>query len=202
MSHMLFENITIWDSNRGLGIQQRSAGNISFITYRNISIETRYTAPRWWGNGEPIWITSEPRTLDPSGVVGYVSDIQFLDIRIVSENGVLITGRNHSLHRITLANVSLKLRKATDYLERKPNPDIVLIGKDYRPALDEIGLNRIPSPISGIRFENAKEVSLKSVQVSFDDAQKYYGDCVSIDPSSTVSQNDVTCHKSQTAAVQ
>ncbi len=41
MFDIVFDNITIWDSNRGLGIQQRSGGNIYNVTYSNINIETR-----------------------------------------------------------------------------------------------------------------------------------------------------------------
>ncbi len=192
MSNLLFENIVIWDSNRGLGIQQRSAGNITNVTYRNISIETRYTAPRWWGNGEPIWITSEPRTPYPTGVVGFVSNITFQDIRAVSENGALITGRNHTLHGITLERVSITIKSSTDYLQRQPQPPITLIGKDYRPAMDEFWLNRIPSAINGIRLEEAGAVVASGVSVQFDDSQSYYGDCVSMDPATSLS-GDVEC---------
>ena len=49
MSDILFENITIYDSNRGIGIQQRGPGNITNVTYKNIKIETRWNAVRWWG---------------------------------------------------------------------------------------------------------------------------------------------------------
>ena len=48
MYNVLFENVTIWDSNGGMSIQQRSQGNITNITFANIRVETRYEAPRWW----------------------------------------------------------------------------------------------------------------------------------------------------------
>lgn len=48
MSDIVFDNITIWDSNGGLAIQQRSQGDIRNVTWSNMVIETRYQSPRWW----------------------------------------------------------------------------------------------------------------------------------------------------------
>ena len=42
MSNIVFDNITVWDSNGGLSIQQRSAGNIRNVTWSNIRpVESR-----------------------------------------------------------------------------------------------------------------------------------------------------------------
>ena len=42
MHDVLFDNITIWDSNAGLKVQQRSMGNIYNLTWSNLQRETRY----------------------------------------------------------------------------------------------------------------------------------------------------------------
>lgn len=41
MRDVLFDNITIIDSNGGMGIQQRSEGDVINITWSNINVQTR-----------------------------------------------------------------------------------------------------------------------------------------------------------------
>lgn len=41
--NIVFDNITVFDSNSGLAIQQRSGGNIYNVTWSNIVVQTRYT---------------------------------------------------------------------------------------------------------------------------------------------------------------
>ena len=88
MSNIVFDNITIWDSNGGLSIQQRSQGDIRNVTWSNIKIETRYEAARWWGNGEWLGITNSPRNLP----CGNIRNMKFINITGRSENGGLSHG--------------------------------------------------------------------------------------------------------------
>ena len=44
----------------------------------------------WWGSGEPIWLTSIARSMP--GQAGVISDIRFINITAVSENGALVSG--------------------------------------------------------------------------------------------------------------
>ncbi|XVE96033.1 hypothetical protein REPUB_Repub02eG0186600 [Reevesia pubescens] len=53
--NLVFDNITIVDSHRGLGFQIRDGGNVSDVTFSNINISTRYYDPSWWGRAEPIF---------------------------------------------------------------------------------------------------------------------------------------------------
>jgi polygalacturonase len=42
MRDVLFDNITIIDSNGGMAIQQRSEGDIINVTWSNVIVQTRY----------------------------------------------------------------------------------------------------------------------------------------------------------------
>ncbi|XP_048496515.2 uncharacterized protein LOC104889252 [Beta vulgaris subsp. vulgaris] len=113
--HLLFDNITIFESHRGLGLQIRDGGNVKDITFSNINISTRYYDPSWWGRAEPIYITTCPR--DSNAKEGSISDIQFINITAVSENGVFLSGSKGGLIRdLKFSNVDLTYRRQTNYV--------------------------------------------------------------------------------------
>lgn len=148
MSNVLFEDIRIWDSNSGMGIQQRRPGNIHNVTFRNIVIESRYVAPAWWGNGEWFSITAQPRF--EGDVIGNVYDIHLENITAVSENGGLVSGRPHGVQDISFKNVYLTLDKWSNYSDHAEYiclyhnvEHIDCRGtRDYRPTPDKVLLLR------------------------------------------------------------
>lgn len=92
-----------------------SAGNVKDITFSNINISTRYYDPSWWGRAEPIYITTCPR--DSNAKEGSISDIQFINITAVSENGVFLSGSKGGLIRdLKFSNVDLTYRRQTNYV--------------------------------------------------------------------------------------
>lgn len=156
MSDILFEDITIWDSNAGISIQQRSQGDIHNVTYRNINVETRYVAPRWWGNGEWLVVTAEKRHEDD--VIGGVFDLVFENINARSENGGLISGKNNGVFNVTMSNVSVTIDAWSNYSldggpmcqrmtkELQPNNDIDCRGaQDHRPSYTEVSKSYMAS---------------------------------------------------------
>ena len=169
-SNLLFENITIWDSNRGLGIQQRSQGNITNVTFRDITIETRYQPENWWGSGEPLYISSMPRAA--GGIVGQISNITFENIIARSENAAFLSGRapGLTLENIVLKNVSITIDKWSNY----STP-----GLSYIPTT-AISPQKILPPnmtVVGIVVEYSAGVMLNDVNINFMDAnrQSYWG---------------------------
>lgn len=154
MSDIIFENITIWDSNSGLSIQQRSGGNIHNVTYRNINIETRYVAPRWWGNGEWLSITAEKR--HPTDQIGRTYDIVFENINAVSENGGLISGRLNGVQGLIMRHITVELAQWSNYstgqgppcqhgtLDENADNEIYCMGtQDHRPSYSEVNYSAI-----------------------------------------------------------
>lgn len=149
---LLFDNITIVDSHRGLGLQIRDGGDVNGVTFSNINITTRYYDPSWWGRAEPIYVTACPR--DPSTVVGSISNVRFLNITATSENGIFLAGSAGSfLNEIQLANVNINLKRWTEY-----RGGLV----DYRPGCQGL----VHHHTAGIMMEYISDVALKNVTMT------------------------------------
>jgi polygalacturonase len=164
-SNLLFENITIWDSNRGLGIQQRSQGNITNVTFRDITVETRYNPLNWWGSAEPIYISSMPRAT--GGVVGLISNVTFENIVARSENSAFLSGRSPgvTLQGITLRNVTITIDKWSNY----STP-----AHSYVPttAVEPAMVFPPAMAVDGVYVEAAQGVVLEDVSVAYVSADK------------------------------
>jgi len=109
---LLFNNITIYDSNRGIGIFQRQPGDIENILFSNIVISTRLHSGQWWGHGEPIHISSIPGL--GSTQTGSISHIRFSNIIASSESGILIYASARGLiNDISFDNVSVSIKPSS-----------------------------------------------------------------------------------------
>ncbi|KAG6411468.1 hypothetical protein SASPL_129550 [Salvia splendens] len=167
---LLFYNITIFESHRGLALQIRDGdqtyyykvsepsldvcgdeGNVSDITFSNINISTRYYDELWWGRAEPIYITTCPR--DSSSRAGSISNLRFINITATSENGVFLSGSEGGvLSNIKLHNVSLSYKRWTDY-----TGGLV----DYRPGCQGL-VNR---STAGLMMEHIDGLDLEDVSM-------------------------------------
>lgn len=169
MHSILFDNITIWDSNRGLGIQQRSMGDVFNVTYSNINIETRFVAPRWWGSGEPIWISTLQRAATTP--VGRTYGITFVNISARSENGAFVSGLANTVANVTFDNVHITVDKWSNYSEPV---------HDYRPTgTGSHVADKVVGPVDGFYLEAVDGVSFAGSSVTYvdRDAQPWWGEC-------------------------
>ncbi|KAL7138541.1 hypothetical protein ABFS83_10G170700 [Erythranthe nasuta] len=148
-NHLVFDNITIVESHRGLGLQIRDGGNVSDITFSNINITTRYYDPSWWGRAEPIYVTTCPR--DSNSKAGSISNLQFINITSFSENGVFLSGsKGGVLSDLKFLNVNLTYKRWTNYTDG-------LV--DYRPGCQGLVNHSttagfVMEHIDGLVFEN------------------------------------------------
>ena len=76
----VFSNLSIYNSNRGIGIFARDTANIENLQFSNILIQTRLHKGHWWGKGEPVHISSIQQKKEYP--VGYVKNIYFQNVRI------------------------------------------------------------------------------------------------------------------------
>ena len=107
---LLFDNIRIYDSNRGIGIFQRMEGDIGNIQFSNMIIETRLHTGGWWGHGEPVHISAVPGL--GSKKVGKISNIRFSHLTLTGDEGLVFYGSKESiLQGIVLDDVDLTLRR-------------------------------------------------------------------------------------------
>lgn len=90
IKNLLFENIVMYASNRGIGIFARNNSDIEDIIFSNIVINNRIFSGNWWGKGEPIHISSVKD--QNSGNGGKIKNIHFSNIIATSETGIIIYG--------------------------------------------------------------------------------------------------------------
>jgi polygalacturonase len=168
MHGMRFENITIHDSSRGIGFQQRTgSGSIYNISFDNISIETKYpTGPNWWGSGEGIWITSLRQGPSPKdALTGTVHDIRFSNIVARSENGILVSG--HGVNNIQFANLSITVATLGNTTCSKGDKTAPHGCRDYRPMDPQNG-SVVPCQTSAIYLEGAGSVTFDGSSARFE----------------------------------
>ncbi|KAM7270246.1 hypothetical protein ACFE04_029460 [Oxalis oulophora] len=152
---LVFDNITIVDSHRGLGFQVRHGGHISDVTFSNINITTRYYDPSWWGRAEPIYVTSCP--WDSSYKEGSISNLQFINITANSENGIFLSGSKHGkLTNLKFVNMNLTYKRWTDY------PSGLV---DYRPGCQGL----VKRSCAGIMMEYIEGIEFENVNMRWSD---------------------------------
>ena len=90
IKNLVFDNIVMYASNRGIGIFARNNSDIEDIIFSNIIINTRIFSGNWWGKGEPIHISAVKDKISGNG--GKIKNIQFSNIKATAETGILIYG--------------------------------------------------------------------------------------------------------------
>lgn len=127
--NVVFDNCVITRSNRGLGIQNRDDGTVTDVVFSNIQMDCQLWSDVWWGQAEPIYVTSYPRANgnhkdanwrfpkgETVGRCGEVSRIFFNNITAVSENGCFVGGdEKGKVNNIYFNNVRLFNKKVTNY---------------------------------------------------------------------------------------
>lgn len=127
--NVVFDNCVITRSNRGLGIQNRDEGTVTDVVFSNIQMDCQLWSDVWWGQAEPIYVTSFPRANgnhkdanwrfpkgETVGRCGEVSRIFFNNITAVSENGCFVGGdEKGKVNNIYFNNVRLFKKKVTNY---------------------------------------------------------------------------------------
>ena len=127
--NVVFDNCVITRSNRGLGIQNRDEGTVTDVVFSNIQMDCQLWSDVWWGQAEPIYVTSFPRANgnhkdanwrfpkgETKGRCGEVSRIFFNNITAVRENGCFVGGdEKGKVNNIYFNNVRLFNKKVTNY---------------------------------------------------------------------------------------
>ncbi len=123
-----FQNLTIRESNRGIGVFVQDAGSVENILFSNIAIRTRLHTGHWWGNAEPLHLSAMPQRT--SSHTGKMRDIVFSNITAESESGIVVYGHEAgSIANVSFDNVRLHIRKSPLNASYSGNFDL-------RPAYD------------------------------------------------------------------
>jgi len=171
--NLLFDNIRIFGSNRGIGIFQRRKGNMENMLFSNMIIDTRLYPGQWWGHGEPIHISALPGI--GSKEVGTISNVRFTNIIAKGEEGIVVYGSEESkLRDIHFDHVQLTV-------VRGPLTDLYAGNFDLRATNDaKQAIFKHDIPAVYARYVNG--LSMKNFEVRWDGSlPDYFTNAVSCD---------------------
>jgi hypothetical protein len=147
-----FNNIVIYGSNRGIGIFARDAADIEELIFSNIIIETRLHYGKWWGNGEPIHLSSISRF--EGQPAGRIKNVQFNNVVATGEHGLVLFGQeNDQLENIQFNNVSIRIIKGEQTINYGGNFDL-------QPAAD-INMRIFEHDIPGLYAQYVDGLSIR-----------------------------------------
>jgi len=155
-----FDNITIYGSNRGIGIFVHQDGSLSDLHFSDMTIQTRLHTGDWWGNGEPIHISViEGAPVEKK--LGSLKNVSFTNITAESEQGILVYGDDKVvMEQLRFRNIHLLIKNGLLQDEYGGNFDL-------RPTT-ALSKNLFKHDIPGFYIKNASKVSLVDVQVLWD----------------------------------
>ncbi len=111
---VLFERCKILQASRGLCIQLRDEGEVSFVLFTDIELVAQYHSDPWWGRGEAISFTAIPR--NAATKLGKLHDITVQNLSGRAENSIRVNGTGQSrIANVHFKNVSVKFDRWTKY---------------------------------------------------------------------------------------
>lgn len=160
--NVVFNNCVIRNSHRGLSVNCGSGALYENILFANIVIETRIFDDRWWGRGEPIYVSSYPW----HDAKGRIRNVRFSNILARSESGVVVSAQEPGdIEGLVFDNVAIRLGKWSEYEGGQI---------DHRPFNDENPI--ISAETAGFHLHNATNVRLTDCSVDWEDGlPDYYG---------------------------
>lgn len=148
--NVVFSSCVIRQSHRGLAVRLAESGDIENVLFSDITIETRYFHPGWWGRGEPIQVIAVPWTEN----AGTIRNLRFRNILCRSENGVLVRSEGPGrIQGVYFDGVRVELDRWSSW----PGGHL-----DTRPSLGE----PFPAvPTDGFHLDRAEDVRLRDCEV-------------------------------------
>jgi len=115
-------NCVIRDSTVGIGMYIKDGAIAERISFSNCTIETirkpELVRESLMNSTYPIFVDIEKR--DPESRVGWIRDLTFADISIISDNGILIQGMSESnIENLVLRNITQRVDRPFDYSQRR-----------------------------------------------------------------------------------
>jgi hypothetical protein len=128
MRNYNFSNITITHSNRGVGIFVRDEGSIENMNFSNLVIDTRLHTGDWWGQGEPIHISTIRSKENVK--LGKIQNLKFSNIHCHGQNGILVYGTEESVIE------DISFQNLTFHFTDSPLNEVAGGNIDLHPVLD------------------------------------------------------------------
>lgn len=159
--NVVFDACVIRGTHRGLSVHVGDPGDVENVMFSNMTIGTRLFDERWWGRGEPIYISSTPRRNEGSS--GHIRHVRISNVLARSENGAMIRAEQPGwVEDVVLENVRIELSKTSKWDGSR---------QDFRPREGE-GMPELPT--NGFTVHNAKKVSLRNCEVVWGENRPTY----------------------------
>jgi glycosyl hydrolase family 28 len=179
----VISNCSIVRSNRGVSFLNRDGATVEDLLFTDLTIETKMRPLNWWGSGEPVAISSLPRT--HGAPAGLVRGIQFANLQCRSESGIYLRGTlGEPLKDISFRGVDLAIAKTTPieggFYDMRPGD-----------AFGESGLDRRNT--AGFFAADVDGLRLNGVNVEWSgNAPLYYGAALELHRCDDVSLSQIT----------
>lgn len=133
------------DCSRGVGIWVRDGGAVEDVHVHHVSGNTlRYAdcpqrefAPRWWGKGEPIFMSATSRAVQSAPHPGIIRNVTFDHIDMTSESCVFIAGEKDAL----IEGVSIEALHLAQRSQGTQPPELF----DEQPSARDVYEHEIPA---------------------------------------------------------
>lgn len=126
--NIVFEDVRIEKSNRGLGIFSRDGGAVEGVRFARISIDCHETPAGFWGSGEAVTITVLDRRPEEFPA-GSVSDILIEDVIGSMEGAInMVAEQAGGISNVTLRRIAI---------EQRPGPLKTGLCYDIRPTIED-----------------------------------------------------------------
>eukprot|EP00039_Didymoeca_costata_P003212 m.66063 g.66063 ORF g.66063 m.66063 type:complete len:537 (+) comp11781_c0_seq4:144-1754(+) len=201
LEDVIIQDVTIRESNRGIGIWQRDGnGTLGNIHVKNVDIETQFVPmPQFWGSAEPLIVTSIPDG-EPWVSVGLkgIHNVTFENIVAKSEGGALFSGlcKNYetrkAVQNLQLRNISITIADITN-INRGLH--------DYRPLTSSCVKEVVDRLVDAMAFEQSVEANLIDVQLAFESGKvvsNWSMKCINYTPDVQITTSDLVCHNHST----
>lgn len=156
--NLIFSNLVMHQSNRGIGVFARDNSSIENVLFDNIIMHTRLHSGHWWGKGEPIHLSAVSDS--EGGKAGTINNIRFSNIIATSETGMMVYGSEESIiSNVSFTNVELTINKGK-------YTDTYGGNFDVRPAASK-SLALFKHDIPGFYAQHVKNLSLTGLSISW-----------------------------------
>jgi polygalacturonase len=151
--NIVFNNIIIRDSNRGIGIFVRGKEKIENVLMSNVIIETRLIDGSWWGMGEPVHVSVVPYRSE--GNLGSVANLRFVNVTATSQGPVILYAEHPGLIRGVLFD-DFDLNISAGPLSSRYGGNL-----DLRPT-SPVDRGIISYDLAGVKAENVDNLNLRN----------------------------------------
>ncbi len=179
--NVILSDCIVKDCSRAVGIWARDGGTIEDIYVHHILANTkRYAdcpkrsfAPRWWGKGEPVFVSAAFRNQEKR-YPGTIRRVAFEHVQLFCESSIFIAGEQEArIEDVVFRDCCFTWKKQGNFL-----PDVF----DEQPSVHDV----YPHEIPWLYVRSADGISVSGQYVIDESLAGYVGETAEIEDSSRI----------------